>query len=82
MSEEFQVKIDPRFCKGCALCVEFCPQDKLRIRRKPNKKGIQIAEVREEIECTGCMRCAVICPDAAVEITGVKQKVATRSGSR
>ncbi|MGD2173765.1 MAG: 4Fe-4S dicluster domain-containing protein [Candidatus Brocadiaceae bacterium] len=68
MSKQFEVRILTSFCKGCGLCVEFCDQGKLYIRQKPNKKGIQTAAARPDVPCTGCMRCALMCPDAAVEI--------------
>lgn len=68
----FEVVILGRFCKGCGLCVEFCEQAKLYIQQKPNKQGIQAAAVHAEIDCTGCRKCAIICPDAAVEITRVE----------
>lgn len=66
-----EVVVLGEFCKGCGLCVEFCEQGKLYIVQKPNKRGIQIAAVRPEVDCTGCLQCATICPDAAVEIRRV-----------
>ncbi len=80
MSKWFRIEISPRFCKGCALCVEFCEQDKLYIEQKPNEYGIQAAAVRPDVECTGCMRCAVMCPDAAIEIARVDEPVPSEAG--
>ncbi len=80
MSESFEAVILERFCKGCGLCVEFCPQGKLYLRQRPNREGIQPAAVREEVECTGCLRCAAMCPDAAIEIVRSRQKVGSRQG--
>ncbi|MFO8008007.1 MAG: 4Fe-4S binding protein [Candidatus Brocadiia bacterium] len=77
MSELIEVVVLEDFCKGCGLCVEFCPQGKLYLRQKPNKKGIQPADVHKEAECTGCLQCATICPDAAIEIVRREQKVGT-----
>lgn len=69
MSEKtFEVIIKQRYCKGCGLCVEFCPQGKLFIRRKPNKLGVQTAAVDPAVDCTGCRQCVIICPDAAIEL--------------
>ncbi len=67
-SSEFEVVVLERFCKGCGLCVEFCERGKLFIRRMPNRQGVQTAAVREEADCSGCARCATICPDAAIEL--------------
>ncbi len=81
MSRRFEVRILTRFCKGCALCVEFCEEGKLYIEQTPNKQGIQTAAVRADVECSGCMKCAAICPDAAVEITRVEQPVPSKTRS-
>jgi len=81
MSEKrFQVTVLEQFCKGCALCVEFCPVQKLRIRRLPNKKGIQTAYSDPDIECTGCMACVIICPDAALELVRTAEPAASPAG--
>ncbi len=80
-SKRFEVVILERFCKGCGLCVEVCEQEKLFINPKPDKQGIQRAVVRPEADCTGCLRCATICPDAAVEITRIEEAVGSGSKS-
>ncbi|MCD6416491.1 MAG: ferredoxin family protein [Planctomycetes bacterium] len=82
MSERFKVSILERYCKGCALCVEFCPQDKLYIRQKPDKRGIRLAAVRLDIECTACLRCAQICPDAAIEVFRISKPVASEAEAK
>ena len=74
----FRVVVLEQFCKGCALCVEFCGQGKLYIRQTPNEHGIQTAAVRPEIDCTGCRKCAIICPDAAIEISQRQVKSTAR----
>ena len=64
---KFRVIVDSRYCKGCGLCVEFCPKKELKISEKKNKKGYFPVEFSGR-ECTGCLRCALICPDAALTI--------------
>jgi 2-oxoglutarate ferredoxin oxidoreductase subunit delta len=68
MSGKFRVTILRRHCKGCGLCVEVCTEDKLHIDPHPDKRGVQPAAVSVDPDCTGCLRCATICPDAAIEI--------------
>jgi 2-oxoglutarate ferredoxin oxidoreductase subunit delta len=68
MGRLFEVRVLSRYCKGCGLCVEFCRQGKLTIQEKPNRQGIRVAAVKADVECTGCMRCALMCPDAAIEL--------------
>jgi 2-oxoglutarate ferredoxin oxidoreductase subunit delta len=66
--KSFQIRILTKYCKGCALCVEACEREKLYIDPVPNKQGVQCAAVREDVDCSGCMKCATMCPDAAIEI--------------
>ena len=63
----FRVIVDSRYCKGCELCVYFCPKKELKISKQKNKKGYHCVEFSGR-ECTGCLRCALICPDAALKI--------------
>ncbi|MFH0801135.1 MAG: 4Fe-4S binding protein [bacterium] len=62
------VKFDETRCKGCGLCVHFCPQKILRISGRLNPKGFFPAELVDETKCTGCMTCARMCPDIAIEV--------------
>ncbi len=75
----FEIRILPQYCKGCALCVEACGEGKLYINPRPDRQGVQKVAAREEVDCTGCLKCATICPDAAIEIYRVAPKA--RSGS-
>jgi len=72
--KSFEVVILRRYCKGCGLCVEVCAQGKLSIDPHPNEQGVQAAVVTPELDCTGCLKCATICPDAAIEIYRVVQR--------
>jgi len=68
---KFQVIVNSKYCKGCGLCVFFCPKKELRMSEKKNKKGYLSVEF-SGVECTGCLRCALICPDAALKIVRKK----------
>jgi len=63
-----QVKISKRFCKGCELCVAFCPAEVLEMSSRLGPSGVPYAVARADRECTGCRNCAAMCPDAAIEI--------------
>ncbi len=78
----FEITIEQRFCKGCGLCVETCEQGKLCLREKPDRRGIRIAAVRTQADCTGCLQCATICPDAAIEISQTNEPVGSAPGDR
>jgi 2-oxoglutarate ferredoxin oxidoreductase subunit delta len=64
----FRVQIDPTRCKSCELCLEACPKKILVISETKNELGFRIAACTDEKTCTGCLACALICPDAAIEI--------------
>ena len=56
-------------CKGCAYCVEYCPEDVLALSREFNKKGYHPPETVEGKQCVTCKLCEMICPDFAIFIT-------------
>jgi 2-oxoglutarate ferredoxin oxidoreductase subunit delta len=62
------IEIDQVFCKGCELCVYFCPKKVISISDKLNASGYRVAAFSSDSECTGCAACAVICPEAAIEV--------------
>jgi len=79
-----EIGILTRYCKGCGLCVDVCPQDVLYLENNPNKYGIMLAAVREERDCSGCLKCVAVCPDAAIEVYRYErepQKAASRQGA-
>jgi 2-oxoglutarate ferredoxin oxidoreductase subunit delta len=54
--------IDKRLCKGCGICVEFCPKKALAL----DAMG-KITVVDEE-SCIRCGLCELRCPDYAIEV--------------
>jgi len=64
-----KIKINKNLCKGCQLCVVFCPLKRIKPSKKLNKRGICVVEfIDKEGKCTGCAQCAIICPEAAIEV--------------
>ncbi|HMF33554.1 MAG TPA: 4Fe-4S binding protein [Candidatus Lokiarchaeia archaeon] len=62
------VIIDPRYCKGCGLCVAVCPYSVLEMSSKLTEKGYNIAEVHQPEACVRCHKCVLICPDLAIDV--------------
>jgi 2-oxoglutarate ferredoxin oxidoreductase subunit delta len=63
--------IDHERCKGCNLCVQFCPQEVIALDgSRLNAKGYHPATLitDEDHECTGCAICAVVCPDVCITV--------------
>ncbi len=58
------IEINDAWCKGCGICVEFCPKDVLRMNPL-DKVEVQALEV-----CTKCLRCEQLCPDFAIAVFG------------
>jgi 2-oxoglutarate ferredoxin oxidoreductase subunit delta len=63
-----QVYLIPERCKGCEVCVQFCPQDVLCISDSRNEKGYLIPQVvvGKETECVNCEFCTLVCPEFAI----------------
>jgi 2-oxoglutarate ferredoxin oxidoreductase subunit delta len=63
-----QVYLIPVRCKGCRLCIEFCPKNVLQESEKTNEKGYHYPEVRpsEHDQCVNCEFCTLICPEFAI----------------
>ena len=56
-------------CKGCALCVEYCPNGCIQISKdKFTASGALLPEFVNVEECVACKICANMCPDFAIEV--------------
>lgn len=62
-----EIRVDE--CKGCAYCVEVCPQGVLKLSEGLNRKGYHPTEYAGE-GCTACGICFYTCPEpGAIRIT-------------
>ncbi len=55
-------QINREWCKGCGICVYFCPKKVLELDDKE-----KVAAARPE-DCICCRQCEILCPDLAIEI--------------
>ncbi len=64
----YELIIDAERCKGCGLCVHFCPKNVLEITDKVNAKGHFPAFQARPDDCIYCAICCTMCPDVAISI--------------
>jgi 2-oxoglutarate ferredoxin oxidoreductase subunit delta len=53
--------INQRWCKGCSVCVAFCPKNILKLE----KDKICVTEPEK---CIFCKQCELRCPDYAIYV--------------
>ncbi len=56
------------YCKGCGLCVHFCPRQVLALGDKFNAAGYRVVGIIAPENCNGCTFCAIMCPDLAIKV--------------
>lgn len=62
------IEIQQELCKGCELCIFFCPKDVIYVSDRLNAGGYLPATFNDNDECTGCAICALVCPEVAIEV--------------
>ena len=63
-----KIVIDTSMCKGCQLCIGFCPKKNIFLSSQLNARGYFPSQVDEKKDCTGCGSSALMCPEAAIEV--------------
>ena len=61
-------QINEHVCKGCELCVKFCPQHALEMSEGRNATGYHPAQLSHPELCNGCGICAQMCPETGIMI--------------
>ena len=64
-----EIVINSDYCKGCSICIAFCPRNILQASNDINTKGYTLPEVVDIDACTQCKLCEIVCPDMAIAVT-------------
>ena len=62
-----RVEIDIQHCKGCELCTTACKENALSLSDTINIRGYRYIIANND-KCTGCVNCALVCPDAVITV--------------
>jgi len=70
-----KVVIEIQRCKACELCITECKEHALSLSESINLRGYRYIIANNDL-CTGCVNCALVCPDAVLTVyrTNVKKK--------
>ncbi|KPJ72243.1 hypothetical protein AMJ52_06945 [candidate division TA06 bacterium DG_78] len=66
-TRKFIVVVNEDWCKGCEICVAFCPKNVLTM----NKGKVK---VDNPDACTGCQLCEIYCPDFAIKVNQTEDR--------
>ncbi len=69
-------------CKGCGLCVQFCPNGCLKMSADLNEQGRPYPELADAQTCTTCGICFRMCPDAAIEVNREEKSTCKTAGPK
>jgi len=69
MKKKYTIEIFKESCKGCEICVHYCPVNILYIGE--DRK----VAVKNEEKCVGCLVCEYRCPDFAIAVHLAKETI-------
>jgi 2-oxoglutarate ferredoxin oxidoreductase subunit delta len=55
-------RINREWCKGCGICVAFCPKQVLEMDREDKAVAVRLGD------CIACRLCELRCPDLAITV--------------
>jgi 2-oxoglutarate ferredoxin oxidoreductase subunit delta len=66
--KRYKIEINNRLCKGCFICIRYCPMGVIAESHEIGELGYDLAKVEHPEKCTGCRLCLLYCPDLAIAI--------------
>ena len=74
-----EIVINPEYCKGCSICIVFCPKKVLQPSKDINAKGYILPEAVDIAACTQCKLCEIVCPDLAIAVTSTRKRISNEN---
>lgn len=72
-SSDADLLINRDWCKGCGICIAFCPKEALFMDEEDKAE-------KDLEKCTSCGICETLCPDFAIAV--VKRRPSTNAGEQ
>ena len=63
-----KIEIDVSKCKGCFLCIKYCPKGCFRVSDSTGPFGVKVVEAVNTEECSLCKNCELICPESCIKV--------------
>jgi 2-oxoglutarate ferredoxin oxidoreductase subunit delta len=68
-----KIVVDRERCKGCHICIDICPNNRIEVDELLNSKGYSPALFKQNVAegekgCVACTQCALVCPEVAIEV--------------
>jgi uncharacterized protein (DUF169 family)/NAD-dependent dihydropyrimidine dehydrogenase PreA subunit len=63
-----KIEIDKERCRGCGICVDFCPTSVFELS---DINGRKVSSAARRDDCCACNTCAGQCPEGAITLTDV-----------
>jgi 2-oxoglutarate ferredoxin oxidoreductase subunit delta len=66
--KSFTITINEDYCKGCDICLDFCPSKVFESSDQINPRGYYQPLILAKENCTGCKLCELLCPELAIVV--------------
>jgi 2-oxoglutarate ferredoxin oxidoreductase subunit delta len=68
------IAIDEEWCKGCYLCIHYCPKKIFAKSKRRNLRGYTLPQLTGPENCTSCKSCEFICPELAITVGNEREE--------
>jgi len=72
--QQKKITINKELCKGCELCVFYCPKKCLKLADEFNSAGHHPVILIKPEDCIYCGVCYIMCPDYVFSIIQTNKK--------